>query len=125
METGKGWPLDGGWRGGGLSMPSLVLIMDKELIKDLVWARASLNSRVMLACWVELALKRVWVTVRLLVMSVKLGLILLATAKAMADEILSVMSSSSRKAAAQMALAASGGILGSREAVKRILTTLE
>ena len=63
-----------------------------------------------------------WEAVRLLVMSVRSDLILVATAEAMAEEILSVTSSSRRKAAARMALAASNGILGRSEAVRRMLT---
>jgi len=42
--------------GGGLSVPSLVVIVDKESIEVLVCAMASLSLRVVLACWVELAL---------------------------------------------------------------------
>ena len=42
---------------GRLSVLSLAVMLVRDSIEDLVWATASLRSRVALACWVELASK--------------------------------------------------------------------
>lgn len=91
---------------------------------DACLSAVALRSRVVAACWVELAVRNLVAAVSSLVMLSRWDLTLLATARARTEEILSVTSSSSRKAAARIADDTSGASFGVSETVNRMLTIL-
>ncbi|KAF8816242.1 hypothetical protein BYT27DRAFT_7208842 [Phlegmacium glaucopus] len=99
------WVGAGGIGGGALSFDTMSA---RQPTEELFCVAISLRSRVVLACWVELASKKVRAAERS-VFTVE------ATAEAIREEDLSMMLSSRTKAAARAALMASGGILGRRD----------
>jgi len=50
--------------GGGLEELRLVIVLDRVSDDSLLMEMASLRSRVKLACWVEVASRKAWVTMR-------------------------------------------------------------
>jgi hypothetical protein len=92
---------------------------------DLVSAVISLSSMIVLACWVALASRKVWEAERPEMIWVSSDLTLIDTSLAKNSAVLSVILLSRRKATALIALAASEGILGVRDAVRRTETILE
>lgn len=88
------------------------------------WSAVAFRLSVISACWVELAVRNLVAAVSSVVKVSRCDLTLLVMVRARMDEMLSVTSSLSRKAAARIAVETSRGILGVSDIVNKMLTIL-